>query len=62
MAAINPVHLRLTDDQIQYLAIIAKKEDRKLATMARIFVNECLEEAGFSEWVKQRDESLTKIK
>ncbi|MDE3023367.1 MAG: hypothetical protein KGI54_16210 [Pseudomonadota bacterium] len=56
----NPITVRLTDAQLEFLHILAEKDQRKTAAEARVFINECLVEYGFNEWLKERNSMLNK--
>jgi hypothetical protein len=60
MARINPVIVRLDDDQRIFLEKMAKKDVRPAGTLAYMAVADFLEQHGFSEWLEDKSSLDTK--
>lgn len=52
MARINPVIVRLDDDQRVFLEKMAKADVRPVGTLAYMAVADYLEQHGYSEWLE----------
>jgi hypothetical protein len=60
MARINPVIVRLDDDQRVFLEKMAKKDVRPVGTLAYMAVADFLEQHGYSEWLEDKSSLAVK--